>query len=409
MPDFGVTDAGYVLPIQQQLIGLMEADQKATIGPLVDVSSDSVLGQINGVVTRQLMIGYEGQQVAYYSNDPDVVEGVLQTALAKVTGTPRQSATKSTVTLKCNLDVGTTLLAGVSLAAVLGKPDSQWTPIDDFTSPSTGDHDVEFESVTTGPNAADPGSIIVITTTVVGWNSVININSPDPGTNVEDDSDLRVRREQELEGGGAGNADAIRAALLQIGGTVGPFVLSAWVLNNVTDVTDADGVPPHSTEAIIWDGPTEAVDNDTIAQVLWDEGSSGIRMFGSETGTAIDMLGNPQTVHFSRVTQLLVYAAFAVTARQGYVGATAFKAAVAAACNGDPTASTEEHAFGIADDVQPYDVVLNTAGLGAQVTGLSLSLSPIVGTPGSITTSVLAVSPREIAIFDAARITVNGA
>jgi hypothetical protein len=409
MPDFGVTDAGYVLPTQQQLLALMVADQKATIGPSVDTSSDSVLGQINGVVTRQLMIGYEGQQIAYYSNDPDVVEGVLQTALAKVTGTPRQAATTSKVTLSCVLDVGTVLLAGVSLAAALGNPASQWTPVADFTAPSTSTHQVEFESVTTGPNAAAPGSITVITTTVVGWNSVTNAFSPDPGTDVEPDPDLRIRREQELEGGGAANVDAIRAALLQIGGTVGPFVLSAWVLNNVSDVTDANGVPPHSTEAIVWDGEFEAVGNDTIAQVLWDEGSAGIRNFGMTSGTATDALGNPQTVFFSRVEQLLIYAAFGVTPRQGYVGDTAFKAAVAAACNGDPTASTEQQKFGISDDVDPYDVVLNTAGLGAQVTGLVLALVPIAGTPGAISSTSLPVGPRQIAIFDSSRITVNGA
>src|SRR6478735_7846618 len=396
MPDFGVTDAGYVLPTQQQLIALMEADQRATIGPNVDTSSDAVLGQINGVVTRQLMIGYEAQQVTYYSNDPDVVEGVLQTALAKVTGSPRQASTKSTVTLTCNLDIGTTLLAGITLAAIAGSPDSQWTPIADFTAPITGDHGIEFESVTTGPNAAAPGAISIMTTTVVGWNSVTNVLAADPGTNVESDPDLRVRREQELEGGGAGNTEAIRAALLRIGGTIGPFVLSAWVLNNVGDTIDADGVPPHSTEAIIWDGPTSAVNNDTIAQVLWDEGSAGIRTFGSASGTAIDAAGNSHTVYFSRVAQKLIYIAFGLTPRQGYVTNSVFKDAVAAACNGDPTASTEQEAFGINEDVDPYDVMMNTAGLGAQVTGLSLSLSPIIGTPGAITTTTLAIGSREI-------------
>jgi hypothetical protein len=408
MPDFGVTDEGYVLPTQQQLLALMAADEKAGVGAKVDTSSDSVLGQINGVVTRQLMIGYEAQQVVYYSNDPDVVEGLLQTSLAKVTGTPRQGATKSRVTLLCGLDAGTTLLAGITIAAVTGSPDSQWTPVANFTAIATTVYLVDFESLTTGPNAAGPGTIEVMTTTVVGWNSVTNPLSAEPGTNVEDDGDLRVRREIELSSGGAGNVDAIRAELLKIGGTAGPFVRSAWVLNNVTDDTDADGVPPHSTEAIIWDGEFEDVANDTIAQVLWDEGSAGIRMYGAVSGTAIDALGNPQTVHFSRVQQLLMYLAFGVTPRQGYVTDAAFKAAVAAACNGDPSQSTEHQKFGINDDVDPYDVVLNTAGLGAQVTGLFMSLAPTFGTPSSIGSSILNVGPRQIAIFDAARITVNG-
>lgn len=411
MPDFGVTDQGYVLPTQQQLLDLMAADQKATINPNADTSSDSVLGQINGVVTRQLMIGYEAQQVTYNSNDPDVVEGLLQTQLAKLTGTERDGATQSTVTLTCDLDIGTTLLAGITLAAIAGNPDSQWTPKADYTATIAGPQPVPFVSVTTGPNEADVNTITIRTTTVVGWNSVINDIGPAvPGTDVESNPALRVRREQELQGGGAGNVDAIRAALLKINEPLGPFVISAQMLNNTTDFPDANGVPQHSTEAIIWDGPTLAVAHDAIAQVLWDKGGSGIRNFGTSSGVAIDKLGNPQTVSFTRVTQRNAYIAVGLTPRTGYPTDSVFKASLANICAGneDPLTPVNALSFGVGDDVDPYDVVINTALLGAKVTGLQLSFAPIVGTPGSIDSTVLAIGPREIAVFSSARITVNG-
>lgn len=410
MPDFGVTDQGYVLPTQQQLLDLMAADQKATINPNADTSSDAVLGQINGVVTRQLMIGYEAQQVTYNSNDPDVVEGLLQTQLAKLTGTARDGATQSAVTLTCDLDVGTTLLAGITLAAVAGNPDSQWTPKANYTAPSAGVNFVPFVSVTTGPNEADAGTITIRTTTVVGWNSVTNADPAVPGNNVESNPALRVRREQELQGGGAGNVDAIRAALLKINEPLGPSVFSAQMLNNTTDFIDANGVPQHSTEAIIWDGPALAVANNDIAQVLWDKGSSGIRNFGTSSGVAIDKLGNPQTVAFTRVTQRNVYIAVGLTLRTGYPGDNPFKTSLANICRGDEDLLTPENAlsFGVSDDVDPYDVVLNTALLGAKVTGLQLSFAPIAGTPSSIDPTVLTIGPREIANFSSVRITVNG-
>lgn len=410
MPDFGVTDQGYVLPTQQQLLDLMAADQKATINPNADTASDSVLGQINGVVTRQLMIGYEAQQVTYNSNDPDVVEGLLQTQLAKLTGTERDGATQSTVDLNCDLDIGTTLLAGITLAAIAGNPDSQWTPKADYTSPSSGTHLVPFVSVLTGPNEAGNNTITIRTTTVVGWNSVTNPGPAIPGANIEADPALRVRREQEVQGGGAGNVDAIRAALLKINEPLGPFIFSAQMLNNVTDATDANGVPPHSTEAVIYDGPAPTVSNDAIAQVLWDKGSSGIRNFGTSSGVATDALGNPQTVFFTRVTQLNVYIAVGLMPRMSYPGDTQFKTSLANICRGDEDPLTPEDAlaFGVAASVDPYDVALNTGRLGAKVTGLQLSFSPIVGTPVSIDPTVLAVGPRQIANFDSSRITVNG-
>jgi hypothetical protein len=410
VPDFGVTDAGFVLPTQQQLLDLIAADQKATINPNADTSSDSVLGQLNGVVTRQLMQGYEALQVAYNSNDPDVVEGFLQTQLAKLTGTARDGATQSTVTLTCDLDLGTTLLAGITIASIPGNPDSQWTPKADYTAPSSGTQLVPFVNVATGPNEADIGAITIRTTTVVGWNSVTNLAPAVPGTNVESNPALRVRREQEVQGGGAGNVDAIRAALLKINEPLGPFVLSAQMLNNVTDFPDANGVPPHSTEAVIWDGPTMAVADTDIAQVLWDKGSSGIRNYGTTTALAKDKLGKSQPVSFTRVTQLNVYIAVALTPRTSYPGDAAFRTALANICRGDPDPLTPEDAlaFGVAASVDPYDVVLNTGRLGAKVTGLQLSFAPIVGTPASIDPAVLPVGPRQIANFSSARITING-
>lgn len=416
MATFGVTPTGFVLPSQQQLLDLIVADQQATIGPNVDTSSDSVLGQLNGVTTRQLMIGYEALQVAYDANDPDIVEGFLQTNLAKLTGTPRLSATQSTVTLTCVMTAGTTLVAGTTLAGVLGNPASQWTPKADYTALVSGTQLVPFVSVHTGPNAASAGTISVITTPVSGWTSVTNASDASPGTNVETDADLRLRREQELQGGGAGNVDAVRAALLKINGTIGPFIQSATMLNNTSDVTDVNGLPPHSTEAVIWDGPTTPVSNNAIAQVLWDTGASGINNVGSLSGTAIDAQGNAQVVHFTRVTQRPVYLAIVLTPRLGYVGAAAFKLAIASACNGSPVPVTvqpgfvapAEVPFGVGASVDPYDVALNTAGLGALVTGLNMGFSAPGSAPTSITSTVLSIGPREIAIFDSSRITVNG-
>jgi hypothetical protein len=409
VPDFGVTDAGYVLPTQQQLLDLIAADQKALVNPDVDTSSDSVLGQLNGVVTRQLMIGYEAQQAVYNSNDPDVVEGFLQTMLAKLTGTPRDGATPSTVTLTCDLVAGTTLLAGITLASVPGNPSSQWTPKANYTALSTGALPVDFVNVATGPNEADTGTITVMTTTVVGWNSVINGAPAVPGTNGESDPALRIRREQELQGGGAGNVDAIRAALLKINEPTGPFVVSADVLNNYTDVVDpVNGLPPHSIEAVIWDRSPPQVDDTKIAQVLWDNGAAGIRNFGTSSGTATDKLGNPQLVAFTRVTQRPIFLAIALTPRAGYPGDVPFATALANILRGDPDLLTPEDAvsFGVGDSVDPYDIVLDTGRLGAKVVGLSIGFSA-PATPSAITTTILAIGPREIGTFDSVHIAIT--
>jgi hypothetical protein len=407
---FGVTDMGFVLPSQQDLLALVVADQVATINANIDTSSDSPIGQLNGVFTRQLMLAYEGLQVAYNSNDPDAVEGFLLTQLSALTGTARDAAFTSTVSLNCTLTIGTTLLAGITLAAIAGNPASQWTPVSDYTAAIGGVQAVPFQSTTTGANAADIGTITVITTPVTGWTAVTNPAAAALGEPVESDPAIRIRREQELEGGGAGNVDAIRAALLKLGEPGTPLVSSAFMLNNTTDFVDVNGLPPHSTEAIVYAPTTGSVTDNAIAQVLWDEGSSGVQNFGTTSGVATDKLGNPHTVAFTRVTQLPVYIAVALTARATYPGDLAFKTSLANICSGavDPNTPPEAFAFGVGVSVDPYDVILNTALLGAKITGLDIELTTIIGTPGSITASAIAVGPRQIAVFDASRITVNG-
>lgn len=408
MPSFGVTDAGFVLPSQQDLLALVVADQKATIGQSLDTSSDSPIGQLNGVFTRQLEQAYEGLQVAYNSNDPDAVEGFLQTQLAALTGTARDSAFASQVTLTCLLVSGTTLVAGTTLAGIAGDPLSQWTPIVSFTAPTDGSFGVLFESTTTGPNPAAANAITVRTTPLTGWNDVYNAAPAILGANVEQDSALRLRREQELQGGGAGNVDAIRAALLKINEPLGPFVASAFVLNNFTDFPDANGVPPHSTEAVVYTPASSTALDNAIAQALWDNGASGIRNAGSASGTATDTLGNAHAVAFTRVTQVPVYIAFGLTPRTKYPGDAQFKTLVAAICAGSVPLTSDQISFGVGASVDPYDVITNTVGLGAAVTGLTLGLTAPVGTPTTIAPGIIAVGPRSIAVFSSLNITVNG-
>ena len=402
-PNFGVTPTGFVAPTEQQLLDLMVADQKAMVSAKADTAPGSVLGQINAIVVRQLMKGYADLERVYNSNDPDVVDGFMLTQLGKLTGTSRRGATSSTVVLGCDLEAGTVLPAGVALAAGVG---STWTPIQDFTAPSSSYFEILFECTKTGAIAAPAGQIVNRLTTIPGWLTVHNYADADVGFDIEPDQAFRVRREVETESGGAGNADAILAALLLVGGSKGPFIQSATVLNNVTDVYDANGLPPHSTEAIIWDGPTAPVASKTIAQVLWDEGAAGIRTFGTTSGTANDALGNPQTVYFSRVTQVPVYIGIRIQRLSAYVGDAAFKAALVAACAGKPSRSSESESFSVGESVNPYDVMLNAAGLGAKVTGLKLALTA----PYLITTfdpTEVSIGRHEIATFDTGRVVLE--
>lgn len=396
MADFGVTPEGFVRKTQRDILDEMEADQKAGLGPLWDVSSDSVAGQMNGAHSRQLAICWEQLEALHNGNDPDVAEERLLENLCKLTGTTRRGATQSQVTLTCNLDAGTELVANDTFAAIDGNEDVRWTPLESYTATVDGDVDLIFVAENTGPIAAAAGTITVMATTVVGWNSVTNAEDADPGRPIDDDVTLGQRREAELATAGSTTVRAIRANLSNA--TKFPDIESVYVYENETDETDGDGRPPHTVEALIFDGEVPATDNDLIAQEIWDSKAGGVSTYGDETGTAIiDEEGTTKVVRFSRSELVEVYVAFTITTGSGYVGNAALKAYVA---------EQADARHGSGDDV--FQSVIQS--LPYALTGVkNVSVCAIGVAPAPTLENDIAIGVRQVARFDTSRITVNGA
>jgi hypothetical protein len=197
---------------------------------------------------------------------------------------------------------------------------------------------------------------------------------------------------------GASTVDAIRADVLDIASTDPAFtkILSCTVFENVTDVTDANGLPPHSFEALVYDGDVPGAPNDNlIAQAIWDSKPAGIRAFGSITGTAIDKQGNSQTVSFSRVTPIPIYLTYQLVTDGTYPGNTAFEAFIAGLANAAYAASP----IGA-------DVIASRASAAAFfVAGVLDVLSLKLGFSASPSgTSNLVIGARDLARFDSSRI-----
>jgi hypothetical protein len=384
---YGVTPEGFVRPTVQNLKQLFEQDQLDEIAPTLDVSSDSLVGQLNGIYARHLGIAWEALEAVYDSNDPDKAEDAALTALSKLTGTERRAASRSRVSCTVNLDEGTTLLAGEHFAHVEDDPDTRFTPVEDFTAPSDGNHDVVFEAENTGPITVQSETLTVIATTVSGWNSITNPNPATPGRNIDSNATLRERREAQLTASGSTTTAAIRADLLEL-----EAIEAVLALENTTSA-GVDGLPPHSFEMVIWDGGLQAADDNEVAQTIWDNKPSGIGPQGSSSGIATDSNGDEHSVRFTRATSTPIHIAIELTPREGYVGEETFKATLAERCN---------ELFGIADDVSHYDVLLSTGGLGARVADLNIGFTsnPTAGDD-------LAIGQRAIARFSAENITIT--
>jgi uncharacterized phage protein gp47/JayE len=399
MPTYGSTPEGFLRKPVRQILADIEARQRATISPSLNLATDQPWGQNNGIFANELGIAWEILEVCYNAFDPDQTVDFLLTSLAKLTGTERRGASYSRVTATCTLAEGTTLESGVHFAALDDDPASLWTPEANFTAPSTGDHEIVFRATVTGPVVAQAGTL-VISTSVFGWSAITNALAADPGRNVDTDDELRQRREEQLAATGSSTVDGIRADVLKVEG-----IETCKVFENPTDST-VDGMPPHSIEVLIYDGVIPSVDNDVIAQAIWDTKTGGAATIGSESGTALDADGVERIVNFSRPELVEIYVDIAVQLGKSAEYLTA---------GGDESFAeflaaqyTAMHPIG--EDVRWRRVDSVAFQYSTPNTTIRDVTTFKLGTTASPTgTDNIVIGSRQLAVFDAARITVTTA
>jgi uncharacterized phage protein gp47/JayE len=156
---------------------------------------------------------------------------------------------------------------------------------------------VTLTATDTGPIIANAGTLTNILTPVSGLTNALNITDATVGSNVETDTAYRARMAEELQIAGAGTVEAIRAKLLATTG-----VESALVYENVDDVPDGDGRPPHCFECVV-NGGTDAA----VAEAIWLAKPAGIETYGSSNYTITDSQGQTHVIYFSRPTLVDVY------------------------------------------------------------------------------------------------------
>lgn len=387
----GLTSSGFELPVFDDVVAEINAELLSTLGPALDLSVEAPLGQVVAVFARREILQWEAIAAAYSAVNPSAAEGVNLDNVAALSGTSRLAATYSEVAVQLDLDATTTVPAG-SLMEVTGGAASRFALVADVTSTSAGVYSGLARAIELGPVAANSGTLTTIVTAVSGWNSVTNADDADLGRNTETDTELRQRRADLLTIAGAASTDAIRADVLAVSG-----VLQCKVFENALETTDADGVPPHAFEVVVWDGTVPDALNADIAEAIWGSKPAGIRAFGVTTVTHTDDSGNVVNIGFTRSTAKDIYLDLTVTTNADFDtvnGPAAIKDLLVAAGNeltqGEDVVALVIRAAALAqlgvDDVPVFK--------------LGFAVSPSG-------TSNLVIGSREIARFDTGNITVT--
>lgn len=394
---YGVTPAGFVTKPLQQILDEIEARVRLDISASLDTSESSPTGQLLRIFASKLREQWEVAEGVYSASYPNSASGVPLRNIGAITGTLPRDPTRSFVVGRVTLAAGATLPSG-SVASVQGDATARFRTIESVTNAggSPAQFDVRMESENTGPVRANAGTLTVIATPSAGWTAVTNPQDATLGLGNESDEEFRIRREQELRSIGGSTVDAIRSDLL----TAIPELRSVSVFENATDATNGDGLPPHSFEAVVWDGsPTgTVVTNDAIARQVWTSKPAGIATYGLTTTNFVDQLGTTRSVRFSRPTIRQVYLGFEVRVNPSLWDPTRGPALIkqAAVELGDST-------LGVGDDVIVSKFIcaaIDFPAVNDVVVRAGFSASPVG-------TSNLAIGVRELADIDTSRITVT--
>ena len=256
----------------------LDAAFKLIYGNDINVDQNSPDGQVIGIMTQLAVDLRELLARINAGFDPDQAVGVILDQrvainnIARLGGTytiqPIDIVTSATVNLQ-GLDGDFDLPDGAGFT-IADNAGNEWILIDSATL-TAGSHTKSFRARKVGLVEATVGTITNFVTVVLGVDSVNNSSGAlSVGKDEETDAELRIRRQQSVAIGSSGYLNGIEGALLAIDGVTG-----VKVYENVTNVTDADGIPAHGMWAIVGGGA-----NDDIANVIYNKKSYGANMKG---------------------------------------------------------------------------------------------------------------------------------
>lgn len=451
---YGVTPEGFKKKTREVIQDDLAKRYRARLGASLRTDASSRGGQLLGLFSDLASELWDLAQAVDASFDPDAADGVQLDELSGITGTLRNKALASTVEVILTGDNATPVpaesqvrvlatgvkfttedaatLANATLMAVSavvaigdlryvnaqtgtasGSPNriyrctvggtvaslppvagaSTYTDANSVSWTLIGEGSaydlVDATCTETGPKAAPAGTIDTIDSPTSGWFSVNNILDAELGRDLENGTDMRARREEEAQSAeGSSSLPGVAEAVGKVEG-----VTSCFVFENVTDVTDVDGVPPHSLEVLV-----EGGDDAAIRQAIYESKSGGIRTHGSVVGNVTDSGGFVHEIRFSRPTVVNVYVTITLTKDPKEYPA-----------GGDDTIKTAVVTKG---DARPlgYNVVASKISSDADkaVPGVIEIVSCFIGTaPSPVSSTTLTITPRQRADFDTSRTVIN--
>ncbi|HDY8689965.1 baseplate J/gp47 family protein [Klebsiella pneumoniae] len=316
-----VTAEGISAPDYQTVLDTITGYFQQIYGSDAYLDPDSKDGQMVALVALAIHDANNTAISVYRSFSPSTALGDALTSNVKINGITRRAATNSTVDLLLTGTVGTTITNG----SVRDTNSVVWNLPATVVIGSDGTVVATATCANSGAVAAVAGSVNGINTPTRGWASVTNPLAATVGVAAETDAELRVRQSQSVALASLTPFDAVDGAIANVEG-----VTRHKLFENDQEVTDSNGLPPHSISAIV-----EGGDATEIANTIRSVKGQGVSTYGTTSVIVTDKYGNPYTIRFSRPIDVPVYVSITLKALAGYSSEVGdeIKAAVASYIN----------------------------------------------------------------------------
>lgn len=303
-----ITSAGLQIKSLPEIISDLETGFRAIYGADINLDQNSPDGQMINIFAQACIDLRELLASLNNSFDPDRAVGTLLDQRVAINNIVRRAGTFTiqpieiivdrTVTLQ-GLDANFNSIDGTGYT-VQDNAGNQFILVDTATI-TAGTHNLNFRAKNIGAVETIVDTINNQVTVVLGVTSVNNPSGAlEVGQNEETDAELRIRRQQSVSIGSVGYLNGLLGSVLNLDG-----VSDAKIYENVTNATDADGIPAHGIWLIVEGGA-----NTDIANQIYYKKSYGANMKGAVSVNIDTASGDIFTAKFDRPTAEDLYIRF---------------------------------------------------------------------------------------------------
>lgn len=226
-----VNETGVIIPDTSAIKNEVEAEYQAAFGDDLNTDPNTPQGVLITTETSARVALANNNATLANQINPNLAGGVFLDSLLALLGSFRTPATHSTAFCTLTGVVGTSIPAGAQISDTSGNLyELVTTTVIPTGGTITG---VQFQSVLTGAISGVAGTLIIIVSNILGWESVTNPTDALLGTDTQSDVSARAFRINTLGAQGMGFAEAIIAALSLTQG-----VTSLSFLENESSITE---------------------------------------------------------------------------------------------------------------------------------------------------------------------------